>query len=139
MSIGRRVASPPEMTRWLVDGMNVIGSRPDGWWRNRKQAVVRLVDQLDAWASDVREPVTVVFDGDRPPELGDGERAVEVSFAGRGRTADDEIARRVAADPDPGSLQVVTSDSELARRIEAHGARVLGSGTFRRRLDAVPH
>jgi predicted RNA-binding protein with PIN domain len=127
------------MTRWLVDGMNVIGSRPDGWWRNRKQAVVRLVDQLDDWAAGVGEPATVVFDGDRPPELGDGERVVEVSFAGRGRSADDEIVRRVAADPDPGSLVVVTSDSELARRVEAHGARVLGSGTFRRRLDAVAH
>lgn len=127
------------MTRWLVDGMNVIGSRPDGWWRDRKKAVVRLVDQLDAWASDVGEPVTVVFDGDRPAELDDGERAVEVVFAGRGKTADDEIARRVAADPDPGSLLVVTSDAELARRVEAHGARVLGAGAFRRRLDAVAH
>jgi predicted RNA-binding protein with PIN domain len=127
------------MTRWLIDGMNVIGSRPDGWWRNRKKAVVNLVDHLDAWASALGEPVTVVFDGDRPPELADEERAVEVVFAGRGRTADDVIARLVAADPDSGSLLVVTSDGELARRVEAHGARVLGSGTFRRRLDAVAH
>jgi predicted RNA-binding protein with PIN domain len=125
------------MTRWLVDGMNVIGSRPDGWWRNRKKAVVNLVDQLEAWATAAGDPVTVVFDGDPPPELADEERAVEVIFAGRGGTADDEITRRVAGDPDPGSLVVVTSDAELARRVEAHGARVLGSGTFRRRLDTV--
>lgn len=119
--------------------MNVIGSRPDGWWRDRKKAVVNLVDHLDAWTSDIGEPVTVVFDGDRPPELAGGERAVEVVFAGRGRTADDVIARLVAADPDPGSLLVVTSDGELGRRVEAHGARLLGSGAFRRRLDAVAH
>ena len=125
------------MTRWLVDGMNVIGSRPDGWWRNRRQAVVRMVDQLDAWASDVGEPVTVVFDGDRPAELGEVERTVEAAFAGRGRSADDEITRRVEADRDPGSLLVVTSDSELARRVEAHGARVLGAGAFRHRVDTV--
>ena len=122
----------------LIDAANVIGSRPDGWWRNRQRAVVNLVDLLDAWASEVGEPVTVVFDGDRPPELGDAERAVEVCFAGRGRSADDEIARRVAPDPGPGSLLVVTSDAELARRVEAGGARVLGAGAFRRRLDTVP-
>jgi predicted RNA-binding protein with PIN domain len=127
------------MTRWLIDGMNVIGSRPDGWWRNRKQAVVKLVDSLDAWASAIGEPVTVVFDGNRPSELADEERTVEAVFAGRVRTADDVIAGMVAADPDPRSLLVVTSDSELVRRVEAHGARVLGSGAFRSRLDTVAH
>lgn len=127
------------MTQWVVDGMNVIGSRPDGWWRDRQLAVVRLVDQLEEWAARVGEPVTVVFDGDRPAKLGDHERVVDVVFAGRGRSADDEITRRVAADPDTASLLVVTSDAELARRVEAHGARVLGAGTFRCRLDAVAH
>ena len=124
-------------TRWLVDGMNVIGSRPDGWWRDRKQAVVNLVDDLEAWAAADGDRVTVVFDGDPPPEL--LERAspsLEVVFAGRGRTADDVIAARVAADPDPGSLIVVTSDGELIRRVEAPGARALGAGAFRRRISS---
>lgn len=125
------------MTRWLVDGMNVIGSRPDGWWRDRKKAMVNLVEHLEAWAEASGEPVTVVFDGDGPPELAGREGAVEVVFVGRGRTADDEIARRVAADPDPGSLVVVTSDSELAQRVEAHGTSRLGAGAFRRRLEAL--
>ncbi|EUA20673.1 hypothetical protein I552_6823 [Mycobacterium xenopi 3993] len=37
--------------RWIVDGMNVIGSRPDGWWEDRRRAMVALVDSLDRWAS----------------------------------------------------------------------------------------
>jgi predicted RNA-binding protein with PIN domain len=125
-------------TRWLVDGMNVIGSRPDGWWRDRKRAVVNLVDDLEAWAAPEGDPVTVVFDGDPPAELVERDPSgVEMVFAGRGRTADDVIAARVAADPDPGTLIVVSSDGELIRRVGAHGARVLGAGAFRRRLDGA--
>jgi uncharacterized protein YaiI (UPF0178 family) len=53
----------------------------------------------------------------------------------RGRdAADDEIARRVAADPDPRSIRVVTSDAALAGRAREHGAEVEGAGSFRRRL-----
>ena len=33
--------------RWLVDGMNVIGTRPDAWWKDRHAAMVRLVDLLE--------------------------------------------------------------------------------------------
>ena len=32
--------------RWYVDAMNVIGSRPDGWWRDREGAIRRLVDEV---------------------------------------------------------------------------------------------
>ncbi|MGE5857760.1 MAG: RNA-binding protein, partial [Solirubrobacterales bacterium] len=37
--------------RWLVDAMNVIGSRPDGWWKDRHAAMLRLVDQLERWVA----------------------------------------------------------------------------------------
>ena len=124
------------MARWLVDGMNVIGSRPDGWWRNRDAAVVALVKRLADWANTSGEEVIVVFDGDRPADLAPGPHdGITVVFAGRGASADDEIARRAAADPDPGSLRVVTSDDALAARVRAAGASVVGSGSFRRRLD----
>jgi hypothetical protein len=33
--------------RWYVDGMNVIGTRPDGWWRDRDAAMLHLVDLLE--------------------------------------------------------------------------------------------
>ncbi len=51
--------------RWLVDGMNVIGTRPDAWWKDRHGAMVRLVDMLERWAASSGEDVTVVFE--QPP------------------------------------------------------------------------
>ena len=115
--------------RWLVDGMNVIGSRPDGWWRDRRGAMGRLVEDLASLEGDV----SVVLDG-APFELEGG--PVEVVFASRRgpNAADDDIVARVQEDPDPGSLTVVTSDSDLARRVREHGAAVEGAGTFRKRL-----
>ena len=119
--------------RWLVDGMNVIGSRPDGWWRDRAGAMRSLVCALEAFAAATGDEVAVVLDG-RPMKLAAGERtAIEVAFA---PSADDAIAARVAADLDPGTLTVVTSDAELRRRVAPHGAAVAGAGAFRRSLDA---
>ena len=121
--------------RWIVDGMNVIGSRPDGWWRDRSGAMRALAAQLDRFQDDTGEPVSVVFDG-RPREI---PARVDVRFASRaGRNAaDDEIARMVDTDAAPGEICVVTSDGELATRVRAVGAEVEGAGTFRRRLDAA--
>ncbi len=122
--------------RWIVDGMNVIGSRPDGWWRDRDAAVVELSRRLGRFAAGSGDEVMAVFDGRRPSRLGDEDsRDVAVVFAGPGASADDEIARRGAADPEPASLRVVTSDAELAGRVRASGATVAGAGEFRRRLD----
>jgi predicted RNA-binding protein with PIN domain len=118
------------VTRWIVDGMNVIGSRPTGWWRDRPGAMRGLVEQL----RELGEPVTVVFDG-RPVEIEDAGE-VDVRFASRrGRNAaDDDIARIVAEADDAADLCVVTSDGELAERVRADGARVFGAGAFRDRL-----
>ena len=123
--------------RYLVDGMNVIGSRPDGWWRDLDAAVVRLARCLAAWRSAEGHDVTAVFDGRPPPGLDAVDLGgLEVAFAGRGRPADDEIVRRVGIDPDGRSLRVVTSDRPLARRVRAAGAgEVEGAGRFRRLLD----
>jgi hypothetical protein len=118
----------------MVDASNVIGSRPDGWWRDREGATRRFLDDLRAFAEG-GEDVTVVLDHGRPEWAG-REGTLEVAIAPRrGRdAADDEIVRRVAADPDPGSLRVVTSDAALAGRAREHGAEVEGAGAFRRRL-----
>ena len=117
--------------------MNVIGSRPDGWWRDRDGAVRALVAVLDEFAEGPDPQVVAVFDG-RPVEV--QSRRVDVRFAPRrGRNAaDDEIVELVAGDPDRASLTVVTSDAALADRVRALGAEVEGAGAFRRRLDELP-
>ena len=119
--------------RWLVDGMNVIGSRPDGWWRDRQGAQTRLARELAAFAQRTGDHVAVVFDG-REHECGGP--GIDVSFASGGRdAADHEIARRVEAHGAGEAGRVVTSDAELAARVRAAGAPVEGAGAFRRRLD----
>ena len=115
--------------RWLVDGMNVIGSRPTGWWRDRPGAMRDFLHRLERFAQDGGDEVAVVFDG-KPFEL-PSER-VDVAFASRRGpdAADDDIAARA----EPG-VTVVTSDSELVRRARERGADVIGAGEFLRRLD----
>jgi predicted RNA-binding protein with PIN domain len=109
----------------VVDGNNVMGSRPDGWWKDRAGAARRLVEQIGAWATG---DVLVYFDGAPHPDMPSPEQ-VDVRYATRrGRdAADDDIAALVAEHPEPESLLVVTSDAELARRVREHGARVEGA------------
>lgn len=123
--------------RWIVDAMNVIGSRPDGWWRDRDAAVRRLVDALAAFAAEGEEVLVVLDAG--PAELAGRRGSLEVALASRrGRdAADDEIVARVRADADPGSLRVVTSDGGLVARVRALGADVEGARAFRRRLSSL--
>ena len=76
--------------------------------------------------------MTVVYDG-RERELAAEPGPVGVGFAPGGRNAaDDEIARRVAADREPRGITVVTSDGALAQRVQESGAEVVGAGAFRR-------
>jgi predicted RNA-binding protein with PIN domain len=123
------------VAEWIVDGNNVMGSRPDGWWRDRRAAQRRLVAQLEAFAAARGEPVTVIFDG-AEHAAGGGVR-VAVRFARRrGRdAADDDVAALVASHPEPSSLVVATSDQALADRVRSAGARVVGAGELLRELD----
>lgn len=118
----------------VVDVANVMGSRPDGWWRDRRGAMRSLAAQLAAWA-DGRD-VIVVFDG-RPYDI--EATGVEIRFASRRgqNAADDDIVALVEADTAPEELRVVTSDGDLARRIGELGAEAVGAGGFRRLLDSI--
>jgi len=125
--------------RWLVDGMNVIGSRPDRWWNDPDRAVRRFIDELVDYAEATGDAVVVVFDR-RPRDLTPGTRGpVEVMFASRtGRNAaDHDIVELVEEAEAPETITVVTSDRALVDRVKQRGARVASAGSFRRRMDAT--
>ncbi len=121
--------------RWLVDGMNVIGTRPDAWWKDRHAAMVDLVDMLERWAAANGDEVVVVFE--QPPSPPISSTVIEVAHAPRPRrdSADDEIVRRLGAETDPGAVRVVTSDRWLGDRVRAAGATVHPAESFRAELD----
>ncbi|MGH2909002.1 MAG: NYN domain-containing protein [Solirubrobacteraceae bacterium] len=123
--------------RWYIDGMNVIGTRPDGWWRDRDAAMTHLVDLLERWAAAEGDDVVVVFErAPRPPLRS---TVIEIAHAPRPRrdAADDEIVRRLEREPEPGLVRVVTSDRWLADRAQAIGAAVHGSDMFRSMIDGL--
>lgn len=123
-------------TTLLVDGMNVIGARPDGWWRDRDAAVRRLAAALARLAAREGVRVVLVLDGRPLADLPEGAHApgVEVRYARRSGpdAADDRIVDLVRADP---AVEVVTSDRALRDRVTALGARVCGPTTLWTRLD----
>lgn len=124
---------------FVVDAMNVIGSRPDGWWRDRRSARRRLAERLRAFAALGHE-VTVVFDGRPAPgeedESLDGD-VTEVFAPGGPNSADTEIVRIVARASIPPDLVVVTSDARLASQVRSMGADVEGASAFRAKLDRL--
>ncbi|OLP00269.1 RNA-binding protein [Mycolicibacterium porcinum] len=121
--------------RWIVDGMNVIGSKPDGWWKDRHRAMVGLVERLERWAATEDGQATVVFEGPTTPPIESA--VVEVGHASRAtaNSADDEIVRMVQADPRPNEITVVTSDSALTARVRAAGGNVQPAAGFRKEID----
>jgi 8-oxo-dGTP diphosphatase len=124
----------------IVDVANVMGARPDGWWRDRAAAAVRLHGQLaslaergvaglpgqlglpplDRWFPDV---VLVVEGAARSAAFGPAGHVRVVTAPGSGDDAIVAEARAAA-----GRRLVVTADRELRRRCEAAGASVTGPG-----------
>jgi predicted RNA-binding protein with PIN domain len=125
--------------RWIIDAMNVIGTRPDGWWRDRHAAMVHLVDLLERWSAANGADVTVVFE--QPPRPPISSSVVEIAYAARPKpnSADDEIVRHVRAAPDPSAVRVVTSDGVLSQQVSAAGASVYPAAAFRAEIDPRDH
>jgi 8-oxo-dGTP diphosphatase len=128
----------------IVDVANVMGSRPDGWWRDRAGAAARLRDQLTALADRGLESLpdsmgapalelwfpcfVLVVEGQarviaRDAQPGPGRRVRVTAAAGSGDDALAAIAAELS-----GWRLVVTADRELRRRCEAAGASVVGPG-----------
>lgn len=122
--------------RWLVDGMNVIGTRPDRWWKDRDAAMFRLVDQLERWAAAEGEDVVVVFERQPSPPI--RSTVIDIRHAPKPKlnAADDEIVRILKADDNPAAVRVVTSDRALSERAYAAGATVEGADSFRTRIES---
>lgn len=121
--------------RWIVDAMNVIGARPDGWWKDRHAAMARLTRQLEAWATAQASEVIVVFE--KPPSPPIESDAVTIAAAPRpgANSADDEIVRLVGADDQPRDITVVTSDLALVERVTSAGAATYPAARFRRLIE----
>jgi len=114
----------------VVDAANVVGSKPDGWWRDRAGAARRLLLRLNTLEQRLAEPaeVVVVLEGAAKAAgtTADFEGLRVVSARGSGDDAIvDVVAAAVEADSDR-PITVVTADRELRSRIEALGARSVG-------------
>ena len=108
----------------IVDGANVVGSRPDGWWRDRAGAARRLHGHLAAATLVGQGEVVLVLEGD-------ARRGVRAGRQGHLRTVhapasgDDAIVEEVLSQVEPGDgrrVTVVTADQALRSRTEAAGA-----------------
>ena len=129
-----------ELPLIVVDGANVVGSVPDGWWRDRRGAALRLRDRLAGLAATglpttgappwaARPPLEVVL------VLEGAARGVESSATVRVLDApavgDDAIVDVVRREGEGRSCLVVTADRGLRARVEASGAEVRGPSVLR--------
>lgn len=126
----------------IVDMANVVGSRPDGWWKDRAGAAGRLGAQLTRLASngitaaalDLSQShwwpeVVAVLEGQANGaalESADRLRVVRADTDGDSRIVDE--VSRLAAGGGASGVTVVTSDRELRARVEALGAQTRGAG-----------
>lgn len=119
----------------IVDAANVVGSRPDGWWRDRAGAARRLHERLRV-ADLPHDEVVLVLEGA-------ARRGHESGLDGRVRTVhapasgDDAIVQAVLAQVavgDDRDVTVVTADRGLRERVEAAGATCVGPSWLLDRL-----
>lgn len=122
----------------MVDGANVVGSVPDGWWRDRRAAAERLRERLvplardglpDAGVPGPVELVLVVEGQARGVESVPGVRVESAPGSG------DDLIAELAAGAAGRPCVVVTADRELCGRVEAYGARCVGPRTVRQPPD----
>jgi hypothetical protein len=121
----------------IVDAANVVGSVPDGWWRDRAAAAARLRDALVPVATEglpelgLAPPVEVVLVVEGAARNVTGVTGVRVVAAGG--SGDDAVVAQVrAADPERRTV-VVTADRVLRVRVRAAGAEVVGPRAVPRR------
>ena len=123
----------------FVDGNNVMGARPDVWWRDRRGRGA-APDERDrgCGARACGGLWTVVFDGRAPARATPTPANLEVVYTGHGRRdgADDRIVARVAELGCGAGALVYTSDGRLRVRVVRLGARVAGARVLLARCAA---
>ena len=116
----------------VVDAANVMGSRPDGWWRDRAGAAQRLHASLASMRPRelAAETIVLVLEGAARAGHVEGRegRLRTVHASGSGDDTIVALACDLAAPDDGRVVTVVTADRELRRRVEAAGAQVRGPG-----------
>ena len=123
----------------VVDGANVVGSRPDGWWKDRAGAAARLHRQLlEAVGQGLLAPrVVLVLEGRARGGVPEGATS-SVVVVHAPAAGDDQIVAEVStAVSAGGSVAVVTADRELSARVEASGGRLLRPGWLLARLGGT--
>jgi len=119
---------------WIIDGNNVYGSRPDGWWNDRQAAATRFAQSVAEWCRTHGDDVLLVFDAPVAAatfELAGGNLTIAESPR-RGRDAADDHIVDVAhdmTDDAAAELTVVTSDRRLRARLPGR-TTVIGAGRF---------
>jgi hypothetical protein len=119
----------------IVDAANVVGSVPDGWWRDRAGATERLRDRLaplaehglPGWPTEQPPEILLVVEGAARTVA--SIPAVRVIAAPK--SGDDTIVDVVAAREHGRPCLVITADRELRRRVTALGAETLGPRSVR--------
>ena len=110
----------------IVDGANVVGSRPTGWWRDRAGAADRL-HQAIVSADLGYDVVVLVLEGDaKRGHAAGAEGAIHTVHApGSG---DDAIVDQVRARCTEGhDVVVVTADRVLRERVASAGGSSVGT------------
>jgi hypothetical protein len=117
----------------VVDAANVVGSRPDGWWRDRAGAARKLLLRLASLQERLPETTEVVVilegaaraavSGSDAPAVG----ALRVVLAdGSGDDTIVAVTADAAGRDDNPEITVVTADRGLRQRIEPTGATAVG-------------
>jgi hypothetical protein len=109
----------------IVDGANVVGSRPTGWWRDRAGAAKRLHQEIAA-ADLGCDLVVLVLEGAAKggQPVGEDGAIHTVHAPGSGDDTIVEQVRRRRTDGD--DVVVVTADRVLRERVAAAGGSSVG-------------
>jgi hypothetical protein len=106
------------VTTLVVDAANVVGSRPDGWWKDRAGAARRLHERL-LTADLSYDEVVLVLEGTAKSGVRAGRDGHVRTVPARG-SGDDEIVAQANRPSD--TVVVVTADRMLQSRVTAVGA-----------------